>query len=112
MLNINDEADGITVVDLAEDNLTASNAGQFRSMLAETIQEGRLRLVIDLQGVSYVDSSGLGALVGILKRLGAKGDLVICAVGPAVMSVFKLTRMDKVFAIETTRQAAIERLSR
>jgi anti-sigma B factor antagonist len=57
--------------------------------------------------VSFMDSSGLGAVVFILKHLGHKGRLHICGVTPGVMAVLKLTRMDRVLKTFETRQAAI-----
>ncbi|WP_196259920.1 STAS domain-containing protein [Pelagibacterium limicola] len=111
MLEWQDEQEGITVVRLTEESLTASNAASFRARLSELAEGGRTRLILDLANVRYVDSSGLGALVSLLKRIGVKGELALCAVAPAVMSVLTLTRMDKVFSIYADRGAAVEGLS-
>ena len=58
------------------------------------IEAGHTRLVLDLSGVDFVDSSGLGAIVACLKRLGPRGDLAIAGARGAVSRLFTLTRMD------------------
>lgn len=110
MFEVQEHKDGLTILSLNEDNLTAANASRFKHEVIQLIEQGRLRLIIDLRGVKYVDSSGLGALVGVLKRLGAKGELAVCSVAPAVMAVFKLTRMDRVFQIAPDPESAALRL--
>ncbi|MET0467794.1 MAG: STAS domain-containing protein [Aeromicrobium sp.] len=55
-------------------------------------------LVLDLAGVGFVDSSGLGALLGIKKQQeGAGGRLLLARVSPAVTRLFEITKMDRVF---------------
>jgi anti-sigma B factor antagonist len=59
--------------------------------------EGRTHVVLDLTGTTFVDSSGLGALIGGLKAArAAGGDLRIAAVPPAVLTVLQLTNLDRV----------------
>jgi len=90
--------------------LDASVAPGFKQQVVQLVEAGERRLVVDLAGVDFLDSSGLGALVSILKALGSQGALVVCGARGGVLSLFKLTRMDKVFAIDTDRQAALARL--
>jgi anti-anti-sigma factor len=55
-------------------------------------------LVLDLDGVGFVDSSGLGALLGIKKRQDrAGGRLVLSSLSPAVARIIEITKMDRVF---------------
>ena len=95
------------VVSLKEKRLDAVIAASFRDALVERIDQGQRNIVLDMAQVSFMDSSGLGAVVFILKHLGDKGRLRICRVTPAVMAVLKLTRMDRVFKTFETLQAAI-----
>jgi len=90
--------------------LDASVAPAFKAQVVELVAAGERRLVVDLGGVDFLDSSGLGALVSILKALGAQGAMAVCGARGGVLSLFKLTRMDKVFAIDADRQAALARL--
>lgn len=96
------------VVGLMEARLDAVIAANFRDTLVDRIDQGRRNIVLDLSQVSFMDSSGLGALVFVLKHLGRNGGrLHICGVTPGVMAVLKLTRMDRVLKTFENRQAAI-----
>jgi anti-sigma B factor antagonist len=90
--------------------LDASVAPAFKAQVVDLVQAGERRLVIDLAPLDFLDSSGLGALVSILKALGSQGTMAVCGARGGVLSLFKLTRMDKVFAIEADRRAALARL--
>lgn len=101
---------GVAVIRPTVKRLDASVAPAFKQAVLRAVQDGEPKLVIDLEEVDFVDSSGLGAMVSILKSLGAGGAVAVCNVKGAVGSLFKLTRMDKVFAILPGREEAITRL--
>ena len=101
----------ILVVRVDERRLDASKAPQFKNEITRRIEAGHSRFVLDLSGVEFVDSSGLGAIVACLKRLGPRGDLAIAGAKGAVSRLFTLTRMDKVFALHDSVDAAVERMS-
>jgi anti-sigma B factor antagonist len=61
--------------------------------------------------VRFIDSSGLGAIVSMLKLIGREGDLVLCGVTDPVMSLFKLTRMDRVFQMFPSEHDALAALA-
>ena len=102
---------GVAVVEPAMKRLDASVAPAFRQEVVKLVEGGDTKLVLDLAGVQFLDSSGLGAMVSILKALGNRGTLVVCNVQGAVLSLFQLTRMDKVFAILPSRADAVARLA-
>jgi anti-sigma B factor antagonist len=89
----------------------ADVAPGFKHQLIDYITEGNRSIVLDLRAVSFIDSSGLGALVSSLKVIGKEGDLVLSGTGGTVASMFKLTRMDKVFRIFGTTEEAVAALS-
>jgi anti-sigma B factor antagonist len=96
------------VISLMEQRLDAVIAASFREALVDRIDRGSRSIVLDLAQVGFMDSSGLGALVFVLKHLVHKGGrLHICGVTPGVMAVLKLTRMDRVLKTFDTRQAAV-----
>jgi anti-sigma B factor antagonist len=96
-------ADGnALVVKLTQTRLDAKIAVNFKEQMTALINEGNTKIVLDLSGVDFVDSSGLGAIVTCLKVLGRKGDLVISGVKNDVMTMFVLTRMDRVFQMFPT----------
>jgi anti-sigma B factor antagonist len=99
------------VVRPREKRLDARKASEFKETLGRMIEQGHRRIVLNLATVDFVDSSGLGAIVSSLKKLGPGGDLVICEVAENVGEMFKLTRMDRVFRIFSTEAEGVRALS-
>lgn len=110
MLRVKPLKEGLAVLTVTEARLVAANAPNLREELGKAIDGGLNRIVLDLTAVSFIDSSGLGAIVGALKRVSARGDLVVCGLGPAAAQLFRLTRMDKVFRIFDSADDAIAAL--
>ncbi|HZF09398.1 MAG TPA: STAS domain-containing protein [Thermoanaerobaculia bacterium] len=98
---------GILVVVPEEPRLDAYRAGPFKTALTGLVDAGHHQLVLDLAGVEFMDSTGLSAVVSILKRLGFYGVLVICGARGAVADLFRLTRMDRVIQLVPTREEAL-----
>jgi anti-sigma B factor antagonist len=101
---------GVLVVKPLEKRLDASIAADFKGQMGAFLNEGHELIVLDLSEVDFMDSSGLGAIVSSLKMLGGKGDLAIAGASPKVVSLFKLTRMDRVFLIFANKEDAVARL--
>lgn len=82
-------------------NMVAAPA--FKNLVEETVEAGQSRIVVDLAAVSFIDSSGLGALIAGLKATRqAGGDLRIAAVPEQVMTVLRLTNLDRVLRAHPT----------
>jgi anti-sigma B factor antagonist len=79
--------------------------------MAVLINQGTNQVVMDLSAVKFMDSTGLGSLVSVLKLLGGKRDLILCGVKGMLQDLFKLTRMDRVFVIVDTEADAVKKLS-
>jgi len=87
------------------DFLSASDA---RQQFADVVQDGGRLLVVDLSEVTFIDSSGLGALVGGLKSARqVGGDLRIASPGLQATSLLKLTSLDQVFSAHPTLDDAL-----
>ena len=97
-LTVEPEADR-TIVRVDEPRLDAAIALSFKERMREIVPTAGPVLLIDLEAVQFMDSSGLGALIAIHKALPARMRLELAALGPNVMRVFRLTRMDSVFTI-------------
>lgn len=81
----------------ADGRLNMVSAPELREFVSGLIAEGSARIVINLEQAVFMDSSGLGALIGCLKAARqAGGDLRIAGVQPQVKMVLQLTSMDKV----------------
>ncbi|MDT8344373.1 MAG: STAS domain-containing protein [Thermohalobaculum sp.] len=87
------------VVEIPGPRLDAAVAGEFKRQMVELIDTGAAAIVLDFSAVEFIDSSGLGAVVGAFKHLGPRGSLEIASLRPAVGKVFALTRMNRVFTI-------------
>jgi anti-sigma B factor antagonist len=95
------------VVKLMEDRLDAALAVRFKDSLKTLVDDGADYMILDLKQVAFMDSSGLGALVGHMKYMGTERKFEICGLSPTVEKVFKLTRMDSVFTIHNDLNAAV-----
>ena len=85
--------------------IDGTNAHQFRQKIQNLLQENPKVIVIDFKNVSFMDSSGLGALVLSLKSVRAAGSkLFLCSVNEQVMTLLELTDMHKVFRIFESRE--------
>jgi len=99
-------AGDVLIVIPLEDRLDARIATDFKEQMTELIASGHTKIVLDLSKVEFIDSSGLGAIVSGLKRMGGRGELVVCGLQETTMTLFRLTRMDRVFQVfENERQA-------
>ncbi|MGB3178243.1 MAG: STAS domain-containing protein [Albidovulum sp.] len=94
-----DTADDALVVRVNEDRIDAAVAIQFKDRMSDLIGADAGRVILDLSKVTFVDSSGLGAIVAVMKLLAPARQLELAALTPNVSKVFHLTRMDSVFPI-------------
>jgi anti-sigma B factor antagonist len=101
----------VLVVRVHESRIVADVAPQFKEGLLAYVRSGNKSVVLDLSEVTFIDSSGLGALIGSLKAVGNGSELALCSARDGVMSMLKLTRMDKVFQIFATPEEAASALS-
>ena len=100
--------DGFAVVTI-DGRLIASGAPLLRRAVEDLIGDGTARVVVDLSRTEFIDSSGLGALIGGLKRTRvAGGDLRLAAVPDAVRSVLRLTNLDRVLGEYPTPETAFD----
>ena len=89
-------------------DLDAGSANELVADLDREIDGGSNRLVLDLGRVAYIDSSGLGALVKVLKKTRlVGGDVRLAELEPEVRKVLELTRLDKIFEISRTTEDAV-----
>ena len=86
-----------------EGELDLATQCEFRSALQELILAGHVDLVVDLRQTSFVDSTGLGALISARRRTHAhNGSFAIICENPRLREMFRLTRLDLVFRVHET----------
>jgi anti-sigma B factor antagonist len=102
-----DKTGDVTVAVIPVDELDAGNAGEFKRDIAPVLG-ANTKLVLDLSRLSFVDSSGLGAILSCLRQLSAKsGDLKLCSMSKKVRGLFELVRMHRIFDIYGTQEEAV-----
>lgn len=102
----------VLVVEMLEPRLDARVATAFKKQLYELINEGNHSIVIVLNKINFIDSSGLGAIVSCLKHLGRRGDLVLSGSQDHVNRLFRLTAMARVFRMFATEEEAVKALTK
>ena len=94
-----EQRDGLLVVRALDSRIDAAVAIQFKEHMRDLVKAAPSRVLLDLSGVTFLDSSGLGAVVAVMKLLGPDRRLELTGLTPTVEKVFRLTRMDTIFII-------------
>ena len=95
-----EEKGPVVLIVVKEERLDAHNSSELKTQMLNLFEEGKTNLVVDLEMVRFVDSSGLGSLVSGFKNASARnGNLKLCSLQPQVKSMFELTRLHRVFEI-------------
>jgi anti-sigma B factor antagonist len=101
----------VVVVEVYGDALDASNVQEFRTDVSHSV-DGQKDIVFDLSGIKFVDSSGIGALLSVLRKTNAlSGDVKLCNLQPNVKSLFDLVRMTRLFETFDTVDEAVASFS-
>lgn len=101
---------GRQIVTVQEQRIDAAVALSFKEGMRSQTEDGADVVVLDLQQVEFVDSSGLGAIVASLKAMGKGRTLALAGLTPTVEKVFRLTRMDSVFPMYPSLDDALDNL--
>jgi len=84
-------------------------APELKQVLAESIESGRIRIIVDLTDTTFLDSTALGVLIGAVKRLRSRdGALAIVNVDDNIAKTFEITGLDQIFTIVPTRDEAVD----
>jgi anti-sigma B factor antagonist len=98
------------VVSLAGE-LDLHSAGEFERELDAVIERGALRVIVDLIGITFIDSVSLGLLTRGAKQLRASGgECVVVSDDPRIIRVFEITGLDRIFRLERSLAEAVEQL--
>lgn len=101
------EVDDRTVVVALAGELDLWSAPQLKRTLSDLLDSGRDRLILDLSGVAFMDSTALGVMIGIQRRLAGDDRMAIAGAGPEVRRMFELSGLAASFPIFPTRDAAL-----
>ena len=99
--------DGIEVIDVAG-TIDIYTAPRLRELLIDLVSRDNYQLIVNLERVEFLDSTGLGVLVGGLKRVRAHdGSLDLVCTQERILKIFRITGLTKVFGIHQTVDQAI-----
>jgi len=103
--------DGVTVVTIHGVIQLGDSAKELAKVLEGLLSEGGEAVLLDMEGIDYLDSTGLGELVGYLQRFADAGRrLALLNPHTRVVNLLKLTRLDEVFTIFSDREEALRTL--
>jgi anti-sigma B factor antagonist len=106
-LNVYPEAPGFTVVAVGGE-IDVYTAPKLREKLIGLVESGSYQLIVDMEGVEFLDSTGLGVLVGGLKRVRAHdGWIDLVCTQSRILRIFRITGLNKVFSIFDTIADAV-----
>lgn len=86
--------------------LSHVQAKQFRQEISDLVEAGAIEILVDFEQVTFMDSSGLGALVSVLKTIrAANGSLSLCSLRQEVKMLLELADVAQFFAIFSSQEA-------
>ncbi len=98
----------VTIVEI-DGTLIVGNRQEFKQKVLDELDRGARKVLVDFARTTYIDSSGLGVLVSLAKRVRELGgDLRLADLNDDLQTLFELTKLDTLFTIAPTRQRALE----
>jgi anti-sigma B factor antagonist len=102
------EDGSVTVLTVTGDLVIGDAESTFKKTVTRLLEEGHTRLLVDLSGVGFLDSSGLGALVRALTQSQKEGGQTkLLHAGPQIRKLLQMTKLDSVFEIHEDMEAAV-----
>ncbi|MEE8550534.1 MAG: STAS domain-containing protein [Gemmatimonadota bacterium] len=97
----------VTLVDVTG-QLIVGNRQELKQVILEQLDAGSRKFLMDFQNTAYIDSSGLGVLVGLSKKIREKGgELRLAGLNEDLRMLFDLTKLNTLFQIADSREAAL-----
>jgi anti-sigma B factor antagonist len=99
---------GITIIEI-DGQLIVGNRQALKQMVLDELEKGTRKVLVDFSRTGYIDSSGLGVLVSLAKRIRELGgELRLANLSDDLQTLFELTKLDTLFQISETRDRALE----
>jgi anti-sigma B factor antagonist len=102
-----DEGKGVVIVGV-DGQLIVGNRHELKKQVLDAVEAGDTKFVIDFTATGYIDSSGLGVLVSLAKKVReAGGDLRLAGLNDDLKTLFELTKLDTLFSIMNSTEEAV-----
>lgn len=89
-------------------SIDSSNSISLKAQSLDLINQGNYNIILNLTNIDFIDSNGLGSIISMFKVLSEKGSLSIFGTKSTVKSLFKITKMDRVFQMYNTESEAVQ----
>jgi anti-sigma B factor antagonist len=107
-LSLDDRQEGDRTIVVVGGEIDVYTAPKLREKLIDLVSAGSYHLVVDMEAVEFLDSTGLGVLVGGLKRVRAhEGSLRLVCTQERILKIFRITGLTKVFPIHASVAEAV-----
>lgn len=100
------------VVTVEDERIDAANAMKFKDQMRWIVEDSEQDVLLDMSQVDMIDSSGLGAIVTVMKAMGSDRSLELAGLSEKVRTVFSLTRMDSVMTIHDSVEDGLGGIAR
>ncbi|HEX9934362.1 MAG TPA: STAS domain-containing protein [bacterium] len=102
----------IAILELKGSFLGGNETNEMKAAAKDLFEQGNRKLIIDLGGVNYLNSMGIGSLVSVLTMYAkGQGKIKLCQMGKNIQNTFVITKLISVFDVEETREEAIKKFS-
>lgn len=106
-LNITTERDGDVCLISVQGEIDVYTSSTLKDAIISAIEQGCINLIVDIDAVGFIDSSGLGVLVSGLRRVKENsGSMRIVCTKENVLKIFRITGLDRVFPVFTSAEEA------
>ncbi|MCG3160113.1 MAG: putative anti-sigma factor antagonist BtrV [Acidobacteria bacterium] len=103
--------DGLSIVAI-EGFVDAHTAPQFENAIQQSVDAGRLRIVVNCEKLNYISSAGLGVFMSFIEEVRERGgDIKICGLTPKVKHTFEILGFQDIFEMLDDQQTAIQRFN-
>lgn len=103
--------DGLSIVAI-EGFVDAHTAPQFENAIQQSVDAGRLRIVVNCEKLNYISSAGLGVFMSFIEEVRERGgDIKICGLTPKVKHTFEILGFQDIFEMLDNQQTAIQRFN-
>ena len=110
LVHLLSSAGSVTVIDV-EGQLIVGNRQELKQKVLDELENGERRFVVNFSETGYIDSSGLGVLVSLSKKIREQeGELRLASLNEDLRTLFELTKLDTLFTIADSREEALEGL--
>ena len=105
---VRNDGKGVVVIDV-DGQLIVGNRQELKQKVLDALESGQRKCLIDFARTGYIDSSGLGVLVSLSKKIREQGgELRLANLNDDLQTLFELTKLDTLFQISDTRERALE----